>query len=236
VRVSIIIPTLNEAENLTRLLPQLLSLRPEPEIIVVDGGSSDRTTMITEQKGILTFKSVANRAVQLNLGARIAQGDIFLFLHADSWLTQSAYQCLLEQMQDPEIIAGAFRYQLDNSHNDWRERIIEFGVSLRVRFFRLPYGDQGYFVRRDIFEESGGYNPIPLLEDVEWFKRISRKGKVALLAAPLITSARRIHERGWVKSILINWCVILLYALGVSPSRLASLYYQDRGKEPQPLT
>lgn len=194
-KVTIVTPTLNEAENINRLIPQLLSLKPEPEIIVVDGGSIDQTRLIAGQHGIPILESIAHRAIQLNLGASVAQGDILLFLHADSWLTQEAYQCFLEAMQNPEVIAGAFRYQLDNSQNDWRERVIEFGVKLRVRFFRLPYGDQGYFVRRHSFEQSGGFKPISLLEDVEWFQRIYRQGKIALLSAPLTTSARRIHER-----------------------------------------
>jgi rSAM/selenodomain-associated transferase 2 len=227
-KVTIIIPTLDEAENINRLIPQLLSLKPEPEIIVVDGRSSDQTMMIAGQYGIPTLKSIANRATQLNLGASIAQGDLLLFLHADSWLTQPVYQCFLDAMQNHEVIAGAFRYQLDNSQYDWRERFIEFGVNLRVRFFRLPYGDQGYFVRRHIFKKSGGFKPMPLLEDVEWFQRISRQGKMVLLSAPLTTSARRFHERGWVKSILINWSVILLYTLGVSPERLALIYYRAK--------
>jgi rSAM/selenodomain-associated transferase 2 len=219
---------LNEAENINRLIPHLLTLQPKPEIIVVDGGSSDQTAMIAGQYKIPVFKSIANRATQCNLGASVARGDVFLFLHADTWLTQGSYQCFLDVMQNPEVIGGAFGYKLDNSQNDWRERIIGFGVKLRVRFFRLPYGDQGYFVRRHIFEKTGGFAPVPLMEDVEWFRRIRREGEVALLSAPLITSARRIHERGWVKSILINWTIIILYKLGVPPERLVSIYYRTK--------
>lgn len=226
--ISIIIPTLNEAENINRLIPQLLSLKPEPEVIVADGGSIDQTRLIAGQYGIPTLQTIANRATQLNLGASVAQGDTLLFLHADSWLTQKAYQCFLDAMQNREVIAGAFRYQLDNSQNDWRERFIELGAKLRVRFFRLPYGDQGYFVRRHSFEQSGGFKSIPFLEDVEWFRRICRQGKIALLSSPLITSARRIHERGWIKSILINGSVILLYTLGVPPEHLVSSYYRTK--------
>lgn len=227
--ISIIIPTLNEKSIIVPLIKALQKLSPTPEIIIVDGGSEDNTVALCHKFSVKTLRSpVSNRALQMNSGAQAASGKILLFLHADCLLQQSAYSAMLNSMADATIAGGCFRYALSSSQKSWPEWLIETGVALRVKLFKAPYGDQGYFVRRDVFTRIGEYKALPLLEDVEWFRRLKATKKAIFLKARLITSARRIHQHGWIRSSLRNNLIIFLFLCGVCPHKLANFYYNKR--------
>ncbi|MBI2500344.1 MAG: glycosyltransferase, partial [Deltaproteobacteria bacterium] len=156
--VSVIIPSLNDRASLKRNLPSLES-DPRIEIIVIEA----------EKVG------VANRATQMNLGARQAQGDLLVFLHADTKIDPADLALLSQSMhQMPDLVGGAFRFALDR--NGFKNRLIEFGVWFRERIFQLPYGDQAIFIRKSLFDEVGGYPDVPLLEDVLLIKKMKKKG------------------------------------------------------------
>lgn len=225
-RVSIVIPVINEGKHIKSRIEQLQKLHPSPEIIIVDGGSKDNTWHACDIAGTKRLQiKKANRAQQMNHGAALATGNILLFLHADCHLSQTAFTAMIDLLADPKIDGGCFRYHLADTEKNWRYRWINFGVWLRGKFFKLPYGDQGYFVRKNIFNTIGPFKIIPLLEDVEWFTRLKKSNNIVILKEKLITSARRIQQRGWIRSSLINNLIVLLYACGVQPKYLARLYY-----------
>lgn len=224
--VSIIIPTLNEEENLRRLLPQLSALQPVPQIIVSDGGSLDETLEIAQHSGATVVTGAKGRGPQLNLGAEKARGDLLLFLHADSTLAATSYQQLVRTMQQQrELDGGTFTFSLAES-TGIMPRVYEFFVGLRCTFFSLPYGDQGFFCRRTVFENGYNFAPLVLMEDVEWWCRMKQDHRVVILKAPLITSARRFEERGYLRSGFRNLYTLIRYRLGVSPDKLAEKYYR----------
>jgi len=222
--VSVVIPTFNEEVNLLRLLPQLLALPFVPEIIVSDGGSSDGTLRVAEMFNTKRTCLAKGRGPQLNAGAQLAENDVLLFLHADSTLPASSYLAFLEALaSDPEVRGGAFRFSLSNSIGGW-PRIYEFCVDLRCRLFNLPYGDQGFFIRRSNWQDGMQFSDIPLMEDVEWWERLGGKVKMKILPYPLITSARRFERRGYLVSALRNLSTLTRYKLGVSPWKLVKEY------------
>ena len=224
--VSVVIPTLNEAENIQRLLPLLLALVPTPQIIVSDGGSSDGTLATAQAFGAETIHGLRGRGPQLNAGGSRCTGDIIVFLHADSILPQESYQGMLQALQDePELAGGAFRFSLRGTPGFWA-RVYEFNVGLRSRLLHLPYGDQGFFLRRSVWERGHYFAAQPLMEDVEWWERLSRQKTMRILSWPLITSARRFQQRGYLVSSLRNLWTLTRYKLGVSPVKLAKEYYK----------
>lgn len=158
----------------------------------------------------------------MNFGAAAAKGDVFLFLHADTALEKGALEEMAEKMRGPRYGGGAFQVKFDQP--SFRYRIKEWGANLRSRFLGLPYGDQGYFVRRDLFERLGGFKKWPLFEDVDLFDRLKKKGPWVLLDSHAITSARRWERQGYWKATFKNLLWVLLYKLGVSPRWLAKHY------------
>ena len=220
-RISVIIPTLNEEARIEGLL-RSLQVIPGLEIIVVDGMSQDRTVEIVKALTPRVWAAPRGRALQMNEGARHATGEGLLFLHADTRLTPSALDQLTSALSDPTIIGGAFSFGLDSQQ--WGLRLIEAVTNLRARLFLLPYGDQAIFVRRGVFEEIGGYAELPLLEDLELIRRLKRQGRVVILPAKAITSARRWRAEGILYTTLRNWVVTILFYLGVSATTLARWY------------
>lgn len=218
-----VIPARNEAGNLRRILPQLAALQPTPEIVVAEAGSTDDSRTVAHELGALLATSSPGRGPQLNAGAGIASGDTLLFLHADSSLSRSSWDALQKALRDPELEGGAFRFSLEGTSGIW-PRVYEFFVDLRSRWLGLPYGDQGYFVRRATWERIGPFLAIPLMEDVEWWSRLRRHSKARILRAPLVTSPRRFQRRGWFASALRNLSLLLAWRLGVVPERLSSWY------------
>lgn len=219
--ISVIIPTLNEEKNLPVTLRQLAQ-RPDVELIIVDGGSTDRTADVARQFTPYVFVTRPGRATQMNTGARHATGDILLFLHADTFLLPGALDEIQRRIIGDGAVAGAFDLHIDSPR-----RLVNFVArvaSLRSRALRLPYGDQGIFVWRQVFEVLGGYPKIPIMEDIAFARRLRRAGRMTFIPSGLITSARRWDANGVLKATLVNWWVTILFFLRVSPHWLRRIY------------
>jgi rSAM/selenodomain-associated transferase 2 len=221
-KISIIIPVLNEAIQIQKNLFKLLK-ETDIEIIVVDGGSQDRTVNLVKELGIkVIIASQAGRANQMNSGAAAATGDILLFVHIDTQLPIAYPEIIKQTLMQPQIIAGAFELAIESPQKSLR--LVEKMVNLRSRFFSLPYGDQAIFLKASVFNEIGGFANLPIMEDFELVQRLKKKGKIALAPAKVITSGRRWQKLGVVKTTLINQLIILGYYLGISPTKLARFY------------
>ncbi len=228
--VSVIIPTLNEAEHLETTLKQVTADR-SVEVIVADGGCRDETLHIASAYGAMLVKSPAGRARQMNAGAAVASGEVLLFLHADTLLPVGYRDLVLTAVCQPAVVGGAFGFRIrDAFPGRW---LVEWTTRLRSRLLRAPYGDQALFVRRWVFEHLGGFPDLPLMEDYEFVRRLRRLGRITLLDAPVLTSGRRWSRLGFVRATLINKLVILGYRFGVPPERLAALYRGTRSVSEQ---
>lgn len=223
VLLSIIIPTLNEV---TTIGPCLASLPRDDtvQVIVVDGRSEDGTPECVRRAGHQLLSTDPPRARQLNLGAARAEGNLLLFLHADSRFPPDGLTALRGALADPPVVGGAFRVAPDTRHP--LVRLIFVGANLRLRWGRIAFGDQGIFVRREIFRELGGYRLMSLMEDVEFFDRLRRRGSVVALSPVIRTSARRWQQEGLLKTSGRNALFFFLYRLGLSPERFRP-YYPD---------
>jgi len=219
--ISVIIPTLNEEGNLPVTLRQLAN-HPEVELIVVDGGSSDRTVNIAQGVTPYVFRAPANRARQMNMGARHATGDILMFLHADTFLLPGALEEVQRRIIGDGAVGGAF-----DLHIDSRRRLCKLIArvsSRRSRWLRLPYGNQGIFVWRQVFEALGGFPEIPIMEDVTFARRLRRAGRLTFIGSGLVTSGRRWNANGVVRTTLVNWWVTVLFLLRVPPRQIRRIY------------
>jgi rSAM/selenodomain-associated transferase 2 len=223
--ISVIIPTLNEEACLGKCIEALRSAGSGCEIIVADGGSRDRTREVAKSyPGVRLVRSEAGRGNQMNSGASHAQGDVLLFLHADTLLERGWHDDIAAALRDNKVTGGAFTFAIDDPGQKYR--IVEAWVSLRCRIFRLPYGDQAIFIRRSAFEQLGGYRNMPLMEDVDLVTRMKKRGRIALLRKKAVTSGRRWVSKGLIRTAAINQTTMLLYLLGVSPHKLARFYYR----------
>ena len=219
--LSVIIPVLNEAETIAQTLEHLQT--PAVEIILVDGGSSDQTITIAQEKGVKVILSPEpGRAMQMNTGAKYAAAETLLFLHADTQLPKNYLQLIENILAKPKTIAGAFQLKI-NGKNPLL-RLIEKGVNARSRFLQMPYGDQGIFLQKETFEKMGGFPLLPIMEDFQFIRNLKQQGRIRLAAGKVLTSARRWEKLGVIKTTLINQIVIIGYFLGASPSRLRQLY------------
>ncbi|MCY4489059.1 MAG: TIGR04283 family arsenosugar biosynthesis glycosyltransferase [Deltaproteobacteria bacterium] len=224
-RLSIIIPVLNEERTIAATVEDLARIEP-CEIIVVDGGSTDRTAEIVRDGPARLVVSARGRAAQMNQGARSATGDVLLFLHADTRLPGTAAPDVQGCMADPACVGGRFDIRLDSSRP--LLRIVGRMISLRSRLTRVATGDQAIFVRRTAFERLGGFPEIPIMEDVAFCRELKREGPIACLRSQVVSSARRWEQNGPVRTILLMWTLKLLYLAGVSPARLKRLYSEAR--------
>ncbi len=224
-KISIIIPTLNEGENIKAVVA---STQPSTnvEVIVVDGGSTDDTVEIAQSLGVKVICCSRNRANQMNAGAAVARGDILLFLHADTLLPGTFDVMIRTALQEPKTVAGAFTLKIDASLLSLR--LVEWGVSWRSHWLQMPYGDQAIFLTKDTFEGIGGFPELPIMEDFEFIRNLKRKGQIVIIPAPVITSARRWLKKGVWQTTLINQVVIFAYFLGISPQRIRSWYRQEK--------
>jgi rSAM/selenodomain-associated transferase 2 len=224
--VTVVIPVLNDAEALAALLPALPA-DGALDVIVVDGAASGDPVMEELRErypGVAWMRSAPGRGAQMNEGARRARGRWLLFLHADTRLGPG-WTDLLRGLDDrPGTVGGSFRFTLDSPAR-WA-RWIEWGVRIRVRLFDLAYGDQALFVRRAVFEELGGYRELPLMEDVDFIRRLRRRGRLEHAVVPAITSARRWERDGWVRRTVENWLLVALFFAGRPPERLACRYHR----------
>lgn len=224
-RISIIIPTLNEANNIKQAIT---STQPSTnvEIIVVDAGSNDGTQAIAQALGVTVISAVPGRAIQMNTGAAIASGEILLFLHADTRLPPGFDQMIRTALQQPQTIAGAFTLRIDAPH--WGLRLVEWGVKMRSRFWQLPYGDQAIFLTKEIFDKIGKFPELPIMEDFELITKLNRLNKITLINVPVITSPRRWLKKGIFQTTLINQIVIIAYLIGISPVKIRQWYRQEK--------
>jgi rSAM/selenodomain-associated transferase 2/rSAM/selenodomain-associated transferase 1 len=220
-RISAVIPTFNEAANLPQTLRSLRDAE-NLEIIVVDGGSNDGTLDIAEREGCRVLRSMPGRAVQMNAGAGVASGSVLLFLHADTRLAPGFCPALRAALQEPGVVGGAFRLRIDAP--GWPLRIIEQAAHVRSRALKMPYGDQGIFVRKETFQELGGFAMLPIMEDFEFIQRLRHRGRIRIVPLPASTSGRRWQQFGPWRTTWINQKIIVGYCLGISPDRLAQWY------------
>ncbi len=224
-KLSVVIPALNEERDIGPVLERAASIHAD-EVIVVDGGSRDATREIAKRLTRHVIESPRGRALQMNAGAKAARGDVLLFLHADTMLSPETKRVIQEVLSDPQVVGGRFDIRLDRA--GWLYGLVAFLVNLRSRLTKIATGDQAIFVRREVFEQIGGFSEIPLMEDVEFSQRLKKLGKIACLHKKVVTSARRWERRGPIKTILLMWRLRFLYFIGVSPDRLKSYYVDVR--------
>ena len=223
-RLAIVIPALDEAANLARLLPDLARDCPGAAIVVVDGGSRDDTAaVVARQPGARLLASERGRALQMNLGAREADGDTLLFLHADTRLPERAAGAIEAALAEPGVVAGRFDVRFDNEGALFRT--IAWFMNARSRASGICTGDQAIFVRRADFEGIGGYPEIPLMEDIELSRRLKRRGRLRALRLRVTTSARKWEREGPLRTIGLMWALRFLHFCGVAPARLHRWYY-----------
>ncbi|MFQ5796272.1 MAG: TIGR04283 family arsenosugar biosynthesis glycosyltransferase [Candidatus Bipolaricaulia bacterium] len=219
--ISVIIPTLNEVQIIESALRDLMTRNGEFEVIVVDGGSRDGTVEIARRYARV-LSSPAGRAIQMNRGAAAARGETLLFLHADCRLPANAFSAIETVLTQDGIVGGGFTVTFDEDH--LKLKVIALGGRIRQRLTGVIYGDQGMFVRRDLFKWLGGFKEIPLMEDVVFSKRLKQVGRIAFLEEQIRTSGRRFLQEGAMKSIFRIFLFNLLYRFKVHPKRLANHY------------
>jgi rSAM/selenodomain-associated transferase 2 len=221
-RVSIVVPTLDEEDALDATLAAAAAA---DEIVITDGGSRDRTLEVARRRGAAVVVGEAGRGAQLHRGAAAASGDVFLFLHADTLLPPGAIAAARAAIAGGAA-GGAFevRFDVDTPLYRFGARI----ANLRSRWTRLGLGDQAQFASRAVFDRMGGFRPWPILEDLDFARRLKRQGRVVIADQKVLTSARRFTSRGPARTVALNWLLWTLFACGVPPHRLAALYRHAR--------
>jgi rSAM/selenodomain-associated transferase 2 len=227
--VTVVIPVLRDAVALGRLI-ETMPDRDQARVVVVEADhAGEGLAGLREKWPSVDWRTAPQgRGVQLNAGAAGATTPVLLFLHADSLLPAGWTAEIRQALALPGIVGGCFRFALDSTAP--AARVVERLVAWRVRWLGLPYGDQGLFIRRDTFERLGAFEPWPLMEDVELVQRLKRAGRLWCSSLPLVTSARRWEADGWVARSARNIALLILYACGVSPERLARRYERPRAR------
>ncbi len=226
-RFSIIMPVLNEEAVLEAQLTSLIEHSPQNdcEVLIVDGGSSDGTVTIAQRYGRV-ISAPRGRASQMNAGAAVANGDILIFLHADTRLPANAFQAIEYILKKPEVVGGAFRIKFDDASLAYQ--FVAWTTNLRSCLSRIFTGDQAYFIRATSFRAINGYPEQPLMEDLAIIARLRTVGKFVLMPQYVITSARRHQQIGLLRSVLFMWYLRVLYRCGISPVRLQQMYLDIR--------
>lgn len=243
-RLSVVLPVLNEAAGIVDALLPLQPVRDRVEIILVDGGSRDNTCELARPLADQVLTSAPGRARQMNAGAAVATGDILLFLHADTRLPLGFDELIREALGsahaanagilvdlESEVQWGRFDVQLSPSSPTLS--LVSWMMNQRSRLTGICTGDQAIFVRRDLFERLGGYADIPLMEDIELSRRLLKLSRPACLQTPLTTSSRKWQKHGVCRTIGLMWWIRLQYWAGVSPDRLVRQYYGDKSEVAQ---
>jgi rSAM/selenodomain-associated transferase 2 len=218
--VSVIIPVLHDADALARTLASTDSSGAE---IIIAATADDETLapLRVSRPDLRWIDAPRGRARQMNAGAAVASGEWLLFLHADTRLPHGWARAIEEAASTNLPTIGCFRFALDSTA--WAARLIELGVRVRVALFRLPYGDQALFIRRDLFEGLGGYRDLPLMEDVDLVRRARSRARLFRSRLPAVTSARRWERDGWIRRTVRHLTLITLYFCGIPPDRLIRL-------------
>ena len=226
--ISIVIPTYNESAIIEGTLNSLNeSISSEDEVIVVDGMSEDDTREIVGGfPGVILITSRRGRAVQMNAGAKIAKGEYILFLHADVLINESCISMLKNQTRNNEVKWGWFSIRLDSPRFIFR--VLETGANLRNRLTGIPLGDHGIFVKRDVFHGIGGFPEIPIMEDLEFVRKIRIISKGVEVKSPIKTSIRRFENSGIIRTFFKMWILRILYYLGMPPEKLTRYYIHVR--------
>ncbi len=219
--ISVIIPTLNEADNLATTLEPLKNITGL-EIIVVDGGSRDATISIAEAAGARVISSQPGRSYQQNSGAAAASGEILLFLHADTLVPPSFAQLIRVSLNRETVAAGAFSLSINMT--GLAIRFIENMANYRAKLLQLPYGDQALFMTKENFMKTGGFPEIAIMEDFALVSKLRKMGRIETLPETVSTSSRRWQKLGIFRTTLINQAIIIGYLLGRSPTSLANWY------------
>ncbi len=222
--ISIVIPVYNEEAAINRAL-SALPFGKGIEVIVVDGQSDDRTIDIVRQYPVKIVTSSRGRALQMNAGVSAAKGDVLLFLHADCLLEREGLQAIEKQVS-LNFVGGCFTHKIDSPK--WIYRFIEASGHLRAVFFKIFYGDQAIFVCRDIFERIGGFESVPLFEDVIFSRKLCLLGKTVILDDHATVLPRRWEKDGIFRTTLLNWLLTSGFILRVPTDRLAKLYRNIR--------
>jgi rSAM/selenodomain-associated transferase 2/rSAM/selenodomain-associated transferase 1 len=228
-RVSVIIPTLNEEASIGSALLRVVGM-PDIEVIVADGGSTDRTAELARCMGARVITSPAGRAQQMNAGARQATGETLVFLHADTLLPEGWPEAVRDILNWPGTALGAFAFRLD--HTSASTKIIEKLANVRAKLMQMPYGDQVLFLRTGLFHRVGGFLDLPVMEDFEFVRRVRRLGKVQIAPLPAVTSSRRWRRLGVWRLTIIHQVILLAYLAGSSP-RMISWLTRRRDAEPR---
>ena len=210
--VSIIVPVLNEAPTIVGFLRHLRQIAPEMQVIVVDGGSDDGTREVCRDNAEYVTAAVG-RAKQMNAGAKIATGDVFWFVHADSRIAPGSLAAMARALSDERVAGGCFRLKIVPSR--WIYRVRDAIGNFCVGTFAVALGDRGFFCRRDVFERVGGYPEIPLLEDAEFYRKLKRCGRVRQVREEIQTSARRYEALGPLRTVCFYGFIMTLYVLRV---------------------
>ena len=223
-KLSVIVPAHNEETTIGDTLAHTREHVSPDELLVANVNSSDQTGEIASRYAqVLTLDST--RGTALNETATHATGDVLLFLHADTLLPRASRALMEAALVDSRVVGGAFRLRLDDP--SWFARVVSRGVNVRSALLGTFFGDQGLFVRSEVFADIGGYRDWSVMEDLEILSRLRRQGRLVLLDAEVVTSARRHRRTGWVKTLATVWMICLLFRLGV-PSQAMMHMYQPR--------
>lgn len=227
-KISIIIPVLNEKKIINKTLENLYRLKNDYDIetIVVEATPDLETVDSVYYNNVIKLSAEKGRAKQMNQGAKLATGDVLVFLHADTVLPENAFKKIQESIKN-NFVAGAFSLKIDSPNI--LLKVISFTANMRVYFTKIPYGDQAIFIKKSFFEKIGGYRDIPFMEDVDIMKRIKKsKERICILKEKVKTSPRRWNEQGIFYTTFKNNLIRILYSFGVSLNKLKKIYYSKK--------
>ncbi len=228
---SIILPVLNESSIINHTVEQIYRIGSgfNIEVIVIDSDKEGKTINVLKNKEVIKGMSPRGRGKQMNKGASVAKGEILVFLHTDTELPEHAMRAISSVMDDAKYAGGAFDLGIKSGRSVFR--LIEKLVYVRTRLTRIPYGDQAIFIRKEVFDTMDGFKEIPLMEDMEFMRRMKRSGyNICIIPQKVKTSPRRWEKEGIMYCTLRNWILKGLYHLGVKPGKLVKFYYRDWDK------
>ncbi len=223
--ISIVMPVLNEEKNIEETLQNVSKLKGDFELLIVDGGSTDRTRELA-QKYATVLTSERGRAKQMNAGARMARGDILLFLHADSRLAPDALSKIESVLEDKNVVGGALKFHLDDDSPLFK--LVSYLSNLRASISKVYTGDFGIFVRKSTFDMVNGFEEIELMEDIDLCKKLKKKGELVQPDAKIISSPRRMKKQGILRTWIHMQINRFLFFIGISPTRFSNFYKDVR--------